>query len=218
MTFRVAFLFAIGALSVITNFDEPTMAQHQNASTNTGSNTSSSTSAQEYRTMLFGGAERHVSSDDQLFRMAAEKLQNGYDLSADEYRALGVGCVGYESYRKYFQNIAIVTSVYRDSPAAKAGIRVGDKIVDNQKDNEFAHANPHIKQVQIRLAQAGDPIDITVMRNGKPEIITIIRMNIEDIQETKYRKMWENTVKRLGFPKEGNYTGTSMRNLQPDKE
>lgn len=176
------------------------------------------TSAQEYRTILFGGAEKHVSTDEQLFRIAAEKLQNGYSLSADEYRALGVGCVGYESYRKYFQNIAVVTAVYRDSPAAKAGIRVGDKIVDNQKDNDFAHANPHIKQVQIRLAQAGAPIDITVLRDGKPEKVSLVRMNIEDIQEPKYRKMWENTVRRLGFPKEGNYTGTNMRNLQPDSQ
>ncbi|MCW5823756.1 MAG: PDZ domain-containing protein [Cyanobacteria bacterium TGS_CYA1] len=188
------------------------MAQEQNTSSN------APPSAQEYRTLLFGSTERQVNSDDQLFRMAAEKLQNGYNLSADEYRSLGVGCVGYESYRKYFQNIAVVTAVYRDSPASKAGIKVGDKIVDNQKDNDFAHANPHIKQVQIRLAQAGAPIDITVLRDGKQEKVTLVRMNIEDIQETKYRKMWENTVRRLGFPKEGNYTGTSMRNLQPDSE
>lgn len=175
------------------------------------------TSAQQYRTILFGSTEKRVETDDSAFRLAAEKLQNGYKLTADEFRALGVGCVGYESYRKYFQNIAVVTAVYRDSPAARAGIKVGDKIVDNQKDNQFAHANPHIKQVQIRLAQAGDPIDITLLRDGKPEKVTLVRMNIEDIQESKYRKMWENTVRRLGFPKEGNYTGTSMQNLQPDK-
>ena len=67
-------------------------------------------------------------------------------------------------------------------------------------------------------SQAGAPIDITVLRDGKPEKVTLIRMNIEDIQETKYRKMWENTIRRLGFPKEGSYTGTSMRNLQPDNQ
>lgn len=205
--FRAAVLSALLAL---TSLDASCLAQEQNAPSN------APPSAQEYRTILFGSTERHVNSDDQLFRMAAEKLQNGYNLSADEYRALGVGCVGYESYRKYFQNIATVTAVYKDSPAAKAGIKVGDKIVDNQKDNEFAHANPQVRQVQIRLAQAGAPIDITVLRDGKPEKVTLIRMNIEDIQESKYRKMWENTIRRLGFPKEGNYTGTSLRNLQPD--
>lgn len=207
--FRVAVLTASLAL---TSLDLSCLAQEPSTPSSVPA------SAQEYRTLLFGSTERHVDSDDQLFRMAAEKLQNGYNLSADEFRSLGVGCVGYESYRKYFQNIAVVTAVYQDSPASKAGIKVGDKIVDNQKDNEFAHANPQVKQVQIRLAQAGAPIDITVLRDGKPEKVTLIRMNIEDIQETKYRKMWENTIRRLGFPKEGSYTGTSMRNLQPDNQ
>lgn len=200
----VAVLSAIASISAFS----PSLAQQPDTNP----------SAQEYRTLLFGATEKRVDADDNAFRLAAEKLQNGYNLSADEFRALGVGCVGYESYRKYFQNIAVVIAVYKDSPAARAGIRVGDKIVDNQKDNEFAKANPHIKQVQIRLAQAGDPIEITVLRDGRPEKVTLVRMNIEDIQETKFRKMWENTVRRLGFPKEGNYTGTSMRNLQPDKE
>ncbi len=203
----VAVLSAIASISAFSAFS-PSLAQQPDTNP----------SAQEYRTLLFGATEKRVDADDNAFRLAAEKLQNGYNLSADEFRSLGVGCVGYESYRKYFQNIAVVIAVYKDSPAARAGIRVGDKIVDNQKDNEFAKANPHIKQVQIRLAQAGDPIEITVLRDGRPEKVTLVRMNIEDIQETKFRKMWENTVRRLGFPKEGNYTGTSMRNLQPDKE
>ncbi len=204
---QVAVFFAVVSISAVLA-PNPSRAQQPD----------SNPSAQEYRTLLFGATEKRVDADDNAFRLAAEKLQNGYNLTADEFRSLGVGCVGYESYRKYFQNIAVVTAVYRDSPAARAGIKVGDKIVDNQKDNEFAKANPHIRQVQIRLAQAGDPIDITVLRDGRPEKVTLVRMNIEDIQETKFRKMWENTVRRLGFPKEGNYTGTSMRNLQPDKE
>src|SRR5271170_1160871 len=38
-----------------------------------------------------------------LYALAAKKLAAGQELSADEYRSLGVGCAGYESNRTFFQ-------------------------------------------------------------------------------------------------------------------
>lgn len=179
------------------------------------------TTTSDYRKMLFGEAKKHSiqteqeALDDNLFRIAAQKLSEGYKLSADEYRALGVGCAGYECHRQYFQKIAVVTRVYKDSPAEKAGIRVGDKMIDEIEDNEQARAHPNVRQIQIRLAQAGDPVEVTMLRDGQPVKISIIRMNIADIKESKIRQMWEKTVRNLGYPKEGVYTGTSLRNLAP---
>lgn len=181
------------------------------------------TPSPDYSKMLFGEAKKHVLQedataiqDDNAFRLAAQKLSEGYKLSADEYRALGVGCAGYECHRQYFQNIAVVTAVYKDSPAYKAGIRVGDKMIDEIKDNEHARAHPNVKQVQVRLAQAGDPVEVTMLRDGQPTKITLIRMNIADIKESKYRQMWEKTIRTLGYPKEGIFTGTSLYDLAPE--
>ncbi len=177
----------------------------------------------DYHKLLFGSAshskieESTTQNESELrFQAAAQKLQTGYKLSADEYRALGVGCAGYECHRPYFQNIAVVTAVYRDSPAARAGIKIGDKMIDTIKDNDQAKANPGVKQIQFRLAQAGDPVEVTILRDGNPVKITLMRMNIADIKEPKYRRMWERTVRNLGYPKAGVYTGTSIYDLSPN--
>jgi PDZ domain len=143
-----------------------------------------------------------------VFKLAAQKLSSGARLSADEYRALGVGCTGFEADKPFFQNIAKVSVVYPGSPADKAGIRKGDKIVANQPDNEQARANPFIPQWQVKLGRAGTPIDVTVLRQGQPVTLSLVRMNIEDIEDAKYRERWEKIVRDLGYQSEGTFTGT----------
>jgi C-terminal processing protease CtpA/Prc len=143
-----------------------------------------------------------------MFSLAAQKLSSGMTLSADEYRALGVGCTGFEADKPYFQNIAKVTVVYPGSPADKAEIRKGDRIVYTEKDNEQAIANPSIPQWQVKLGKAGTPIDIQVLRHGKPVTLTLVRMNIEDIADAQYRERWEKIVRDLGYKTEGTFTGT----------
>lgn len=147
-------------------------------------------------------------ADAHVFKLAAQKLSTGVALSADEYRALGVGCTGMEADKPFFQDIAKVTVVYPGSPADKAGIRRGDEIINNEKDNAQAVANPEIPQWQVKLGKAGTPIDLTFLRHGQPVTITLVRMNIEDIQDAKYRERWEKIVRDLGYQTEGTFNGT----------
>jgi hypothetical protein len=154
-----------------------------------------------------------ASSD--AYKIAAQRLSTGAQLSSDEYRALGVGCAGYEYDRTYFTQIATVSVVYKGSPADEAGIREGDKLVDKEADNEQAREHPTVPQETVTLGQAGTPVHLTVLRHGHPVKLTLLRMNIEDIQQDKYRHQWEQIVHDLGYPKEGTFTGTNLKNLTP---
>jgi hypothetical protein len=158
-------------------------------------------------------AGQGINDPNSPYKLAARKLDSGAQLTSDDYRALGAGCVGYESDRTFFQDIAKVSIVYKDSPAEKAGIKKGDKIIDHENDDE-ARANPSQPRQEVTMGQAGTPADIILLRHGKKEKVTLIRMNIEDIEEPEYRRLWEKLVKRLGYPKEGTYTGTTYKNMQ----
>jgi hypothetical protein len=151
------------------------------------------------------------------YKLAAQKLSKGGNLSADEYRALGVGCTGLESYRTFFQKIANVTAVYAGSPAAQAGIRVGDQMICKIDNDAQARANPSQPLWAVRFGKAGTATDVTLLRSGQPVTLTLIRMNIEDIPDSKARHMWEQVIRRLGYPEEGTFSGTSLHNLSQTK-
>jgi hypothetical protein len=187
-------------------------------------------------TTLFGSARKHLDNEatplngsasdndaklqaekakSDMFKIAAQKLATGQPLSADEYRSLDVGCTGFECDRTFFTTVAKVTTVYRGSPADQAGIKKGDKLLDYHPDNEQAKENPTVPQWQVTLGRAGSPMVVTVMRHKNPEKITLIRMNIEDIQDSGPRHQWEKIVRDLGYPKQGTFTGNSLRTLRP---
>lgn len=154
-----------------------------------------------------------ANADAGLYALAVQKISSGQELSCDEYRSLGVGCVGLESDRTFFQSIAKVTAVYRGSPAEKAGIHVGDRLVAADTDiDEQARANPSQPLWSVLLERAGTPQEVTVLRRGTPEKIALIRMNIEDIENTKIRRMWEKMVSNLGS--KGQFTSTSLKALE----
>lgn len=190
-------------------------------------------------TALFGSARKHQELEDpnqklngnvsdnganlqaeqaanDTFKLAAQKLVNRQALSAEEYRALGVGCTGFEADHSYFTNDAKVSVVYPGSPADEAGIKEGDHIVYDQPENAQTYADPSVPQWRVTLARAGTPLNVTLKRHGKREPITLVRMNIEDIKDAKYRHRWEQIVRNLGGqPQDGTYTGTSMKNMRP---
>jgi len=152
------------------------------------------------------------------YALAAQKLSRGMKLSADEYRSLGIGCAGMESQRPFFQKIGQVTAVYPGSPADRAGIHVGDQTVAADAKDENAIDDPSIPLWQVKLGKAGTPQDITLLRNGRPVTLTVIRMNIEDIQDANVRHKWEQTVRNLGYPKEGTFTGRSLQDLRQNSD
>jgi PDZ domain len=169
--------------------------------------------------------QAETASEDaiRLHAQATKKFDAGEKLSSEEYRSLGAGCVGYESDRTFFQNIAIISDVYKDSPADKAGIRKGDKVIDTENDDDSI-TDPSQPLQAVTCGRAGTPVKVTLLRNGHQEKLTLTRMNIEDIQEPKYRHAWEKVLRQLGYPKEGYFSGTSMSSLkqqqppQPDQD
>jgi hypothetical protein len=141
-----------------------------------------------------------------LYKLSVNKLTKGFQLSAEEYRSLGVGCIGFESDRRFFQDIAIVTAVYRGSPADLAGIKKGDKLIDPGND-EAAVEHPEIPRWKVTFGQAGSQATITVLRHHKPVQLTLTRMNIEDIADDDERHEWEQIVAKLGNPESGSFEG-----------
>jgi hypothetical protein len=148
-----------------------------------------------------------------LFELAAKKLASGADLTSDDFRRLQIGCVGMETVRTFFQNIGQVEAVYPDSPAAEAGIKVGDKVIDHANDNA-AKADPTQPLWSVKLAQAGTTQEVTLLQHKQPVTITLTRMNIEDIKDKKIRKMWENMAKNLVNKSEGTFMARSMKDLE----
>jgi C-terminal processing protease CtpA/Prc len=152
-----------------------------------------------------------------------QKLSQKQKLSADEYRSLGVGTTGVESWHSFqwshggFNTTGTVNVVYADSPAQKAGIRLGDKITYGDRDPAIEakqRANPYLTRVQVTFAPVGAPLDVTIERHKQPPVkITLIRMNIEDIKEPSIRREWERMVRNLGYPK-GTFTGSSDSHLE----
>ncbi|MFN8550583.1 MAG: S1C family serine protease [Candidatus Obscuribacterales bacterium] len=152
----------------------------------------------------------------QMFQLAAEKLTAGEELNAEEYRALGVGITGYEVYSKFFKNQGVVEAVYEDSPADRAGIKVGDKVTNldiSQTVEDKARANPTQPLWSVAFKRVGVPVELTVVRHGKEIPMTLITYNIEDIKDPEIRHMFEQMISNLGFPKEGEFSATSMKEL-----
>ncbi len=149
-----------------------------------------------------------------LYKLAVDKLNRGIKLTAEEYRSLGVGCVGMETDRTFFQNIAVISDVYRDSPAAKAGLRRGDRLIDNSDNDDAAKAHPEIPRWKVTFGQAGTQAQYTLLKHRKPVTITLTRMNIEDIADDKTRHEWEQIISKLGNPEQGEFEGVGTNPLR----
>jgi C-terminal processing protease CtpA/Prc len=170
-------------------------------------------SADQDHTELKGGANSEqtnlgaltpASDSDAPYKLAIQKLQSGVKLSADDYRNLGIGTLGYEENRTYFQDRAEIEMVYKGSPAEAAGIQVGDVIIDSQHDDSKID-DPTVPRWAIRLAKAGTTAQVALMRHGKITMLSLTRVNIEDLPDTKMRHLWERIIDNLGHPPDGEY-------------
>ncbi len=170
----------------------------------------SSIAPSESKPLQGGVRKRQVldgADSSDLYAQAVKKLTSGIKLSAEEYRSLGAGCVGYESDRTFFQKVATVSNVYPDSPADRAGIRKGDKLIDKDDSDEDAMEHPEIPRWKVSCGQAGTQVEVTVLRHRKSINLTLTRMNIEDIADDDARHEWEKLIAKLGYPKEGEFSG-----------
>jgi C-terminal processing protease CtpA/Prc len=176
-----------------------------------------SAAATSGHTTLYGNARANAAVSDDTFNLALQKLKAGTKLSADEYRSLHVGCGGYEGYHVFFQKTTVITKVYKGSPADKAGICIGDRIIEEDQETAAAYAHPTVPLWQVKFGQEGSLVTVTILREAGPVRVTLARMNIEDIEEEHYRRQWERIISELGFPDEGTFVGTSLHNLEQVK-
>jgi len=134
------------------------------------------------------------------YKLALQKVQSGAKMTSDDYRALGVGVIGYESTRTWFQNEAVVTAVYPGLPAYEAGIRVGDKIlVKNVDDSDVV--DPTKPKWVFSCGIAGTGADFEVkQRDGQIHNVHLVRANMEDIPDLKLRRQYEHFVSETGAP------------------
>jgi len=170
---------------------------------------------------LYGSVKKRQNTEtaaNGLYALAAKKLSQGVQLSAEEYRSLGIGCAGLEATNTFFQKFGKVTDVYPGSPADKAGIRVGDKIlaITDDKTAQKEQANPSVPLWDVTLDKEGTQQDVTIIRHGKSVTYNLTRINIEDIQDTTYRQRWEQIVSKLGYPEKGTFSGTSLDSIGQD--
>lgn len=176
----------------------------------------SATAAPEH-TILNGNARANAALSSDTFNRALQKLKARTKLSTDEYRSLHVGCVGYEGYHVFFQKTTVITKVYKGSPADKAGICRGDRIIEDDQEPAAACAHPTVPLWQVKFGQEGSLKNVTILRKDGPVKVTLARMNIEDIEEEHYRQQWERIISELGFPDEGTFVGTSLHSLEQVK-
>jgi hypothetical protein len=136
-----------------------------------------------------------------LRAQALAKLQSHQPLTAEDFRNLEVGCIGLDTVRPYQQKKAHVERVYPGLPAALAGIKVGDVIVDSDAESDDAKVvDPSITRWSFSCGIAGETYDVTVHRHGRPITFHLIEMNMEDIPDPTYRHQIEQLVQETGYP------------------
>lgn len=132
----------------------------------------------------------------------------------EEYRRMEYGIIGLDSFVQVGGPGPVVTKVYPDSPAAKAGIRRGDLIV-KARNHVFKPGEGQRVLWQVIGGRAGTPVDMTVLRNGELITVEMIRMNIEDIEDKVRRRQYESLLDNIGAP---HYTaeGDLLENQKKD--
>jgi hypothetical protein len=142
------------------------------------------------------------------FKLAVQKLNSGAHMTSDDYRALNIGVNGVDCEKFPNEKYAKVISVYRDGPGARAGIRVGDKMVWHAA-NDF----PQGEHIAYAFKKVGDLAPVTIVRHDEPIVVNLVCENMEDIKDSHIRKEWEKVARSLGYPKEGVYSGNNDEDL-----
>jgi bifunctional DNA-binding transcriptional regulator/antitoxin component of YhaV-PrlF toxin-antitoxin module len=175
--------------------DDGPSPQSQPASADSSSPLGSSSSP-----LLQGGV-----SERAAFEGAVKKLKAKADMTADDFRSLGIGTLGYEALLK--GDSSKVEKVFPGSPAEQAGIRKGDVVIrDADAAKDLAQGRPTGSNYAVILRRAGSVDEVTVLRDKQPVTLQVTRMNIADIADDKVRKMWEKMILNLADAPDGIYT------------
>ncbi len=133
-------------------------------------------------------------------------------MSSEQFRKLEYGVIGLDAVLQLDGTSGpVVRHLYPSCPAELAGMQPGDRIVQAQ-DHIFKPGEGQRVLWNIVGGKAGTPLDVTVLRQGQPITFHMVRMNIEDIQNERIRRMYENLLSALGPPsyQAGNTAGTTF--------
>lgn len=119
--------------------------------------------------------------------------------TAEQYRKLEYGVLGIVSTKTVFSRHYTVTQVLPGCPAALAGVQVGDVEIAANGHVFTADDDQRIYWHTV-AGKAGTPVDIVISRHGEPITFHLTRMNIEDIENEKVRRMFERMLSLLGPP------------------
>jgi C-terminal processing protease CtpA/Prc len=124
-------------------------------------------------------------------------------LTAEDYRKLEYGVLGVVF--RLSGDHPTVQQVFPTCPAAEAGIEPGDEVV-KVGNHEPGQREGQMVFWHLAAGKAGTAVDMTVRRDGDLITFHLVRMNIEDIQDTKIRGNYEHMLAILG-PPSGRYIG-----------
>ena len=122
-------------------------------------------------------------------------------MTADEYRRLEYGIIGFNAELRFNVSGPIVTNVFPSCPAANAGIKPGDVLI-RAGNHTFQAGEGQEVLWRVVGGKADTPVEISVMRDGVIRSFPLLRMNIEDIQDNQIRSYYENLLGRYGAPGE----------------
>jgi hypothetical protein len=81
-------------------------------------------------------------------------------------------------------------------------------------DDSASKAHPDRPVWAVSCGQEGTTVHLTLLRHKEEIPIALTRINIEDLQDAKYRHVWEKIISDLGYPKGGTFSGPSMDQLK----
>ena len=127
-------------------------------------------------------------------------------MTAEEYRRLEYGIIGFNAELRFNVSGPVVTNVFPSCPAANAGIKPGDILV-SAGDHTFQVGDGQEVLWRVVGGKADTAVAISVLRDGVIRSFPLIRMNIEDIKDDRIRAYYENLLGRFGAP--GEHTAAS---------
>lgn len=131
------------------------------------------------------------SLDDPYSVYMDEDESSGFNISLDgEYKGLGVQ-IAKDTEKKAM----IVLYVFKDSPADKAGLKVGDYITKlNNKSLENKTPNQFSKSV---INSKKSKFDLTILRDGEEKKITVIKNNV--VINSVVSEVYKRNDKKIGY-------------------
>ncbi|GEM_PF-2598553 len=137
--------------------------------------------------------------DEDIDRLLLSGSAREDGMTGEDYRQLGFGITGMETFRMLFARYPVVVRVFPGCPAERAGIQPGDLVL-SAGGHEFTRRDMQREHWRLVDGRAGTEVDIKVLRDGEVICFHLTRMNIEDIPDENLRHMFERMLQLFGPP------------------